>query len=99
MSASARTRMGREYRTCRRRTSRLRLATEGCSSWWDPLRRFASCSWTSGSLRRHPYRAVEPDHFAVEHLVADDLAHQRRELARATEPQIGKHTSELQSHV
>src|SRR5436189_5130921 len=37
-------------------------------------------------LRRHPDRAVEPDHFPVEHLVADDLADERSELFRATEP-------------
>src|SRR6266542_4201725 len=38
------------------------------------------------SLRRHPDRAVEPDHLAVQHRIFDDLPHERRELVRPPEP-------------
>jgi hypothetical protein len=27
--------------------------------------------------RRHPYRSIKPDHLAVEHLVLDDVPHER----------------------
>ena len=36
--------------------------------------------FSGGSARRHPQRAVEPDHFAVEHLVLDDVGDEAGEL-------------------
>ena len=38
------------------------------------------------SARRHPQRAVEPDHLAVEHLVLDDVDGERGELVGPAEP-------------
>src|SRR5437870_10563769 len=42
-------------------------------------------------LRRHADRAVEPDHLAIEHLVADDLAYQRGEFGGTAEPLRERH--------
>src|SRR5881409_2043986 len=42
-------------------------------------------SWVALLARRHAQRAVEADRLAVQHRVLDDVAHERRELARPAE--------------
>ena len=41
---------------------------------------------TEALARRHPQRAVEPDHLAVEHRVLDDVTDESGEFRRPAEP-------------
>src|SRR5262245_62281775 len=45
----------------------------------------------SRSLWRHTDRPIQPDHLAVEHLVLDDLPHQRGILGRAAQARRERH--------
>src|SRR5262249_46850831 len=64
-----------------------------CSSsrWQWPRSFWFGATEPPPLLRRHPDRAVETNHLAVEHRVADDLTHERRELRGPPETRRKRH--------